>query len=124
MKEQIAETPIRVIDHPKHGIRLNFRTTQDQVYFNAWEGRDTIARFMGKCVVCGRNVYSPVGNLGVTYDPDPRGIFIQEHAAAHLVAIEYGMTGPDVPMCFACSNTQSEYNKGLQIARGQWKEAK
>jgi len=119
---ETKENPVRVVDHPKHGIRLNFRTTQDQIFFSQWEGRDIIARFSGKCVVCRSNVYSPLGQDGRAYDPDPRGIFIQEHAAAHLVASEYGMTGPDVPMCFACSNTQSEYNKGLQIARSQWKD--
>lgn len=122
MNETTTE-PIRVKDHPRYGIRLNFHITQDQVFFSQWEGRDIIARYSGKCVVCGRNVYSPLGQDGRAYDPDPRGLFIQEHAAAHLVASEYNMAGPDVPMCFACSNIQSEYHKGLAIARNQWSEA-
>lgn len=113
---------LRVIDDPKKGIKPDWRTTSDQVYFSEWEKRDITIRYAGKCVVCSRKVYQPLAEDGRPYDPDPRGIFGQEHAAAHFVASEFGMSGPDVALCFECSNTRERYEAGLAIARSQWKE--
>ena len=108
-------------DHPKRGIKPDWKTTEDQQYYSGWEGRLVTIKHAGKCVVCGRNVYQPTDETGRPYDPDPRGIFGQEHAAAHLVASEYSMTGPDASLCFECSNTREQYQRGLEIARAQWK---
>lgn len=109
-------------DHPRLGIKPNWRTTEDQQYFSQWENRLVTIKHAGKCVVCGRNVYQPTDETGRPYDPDPRGIFQQEHAAAHLVASEYSMSGLDIPLCFECSNTRNKYERGLAIAKDIWNE--
>lgn len=112
-----------IIDDPKKGMRLDFRTTEDQQFFSQWENRNVTVRFAGRCVVCNRKVYQPLSERGHPYDPDPRGIFGQEHAAAHLVASEFSCTGKDITLCFECSNTREKYDRALAIARKEWKGA-
>lgn len=113
--------PKKIEDHPIKGLKPDFRTTEDQIYYSQWESRNVTVKFAGKCVVCGNRVYQPTDEAGRPYDPDPRGVFGDHHAAAHLVATEYSMTGADVVMCFDCSNTREKYEQGLAVARGQWK---
>lgn len=111
--------------------RVNYSiTTKPQDY------RDSIgelhrAEFVGKCVVCNRNTYQirdwhkergAGGDWGGLYDPDPRGTINDYHAAYTLVASEYGYIGSDVHLCFNCANTRATYERGLSVARGQWKQ--
>lgn len=115
-----TQEPIRIEDHPRNGIKLNWRTDQDQIFFSQWENRDVLVKFAGPCAVCQSRTYSPCSEDGRPYDPDPRGTFVQQHASAHLLASEYSMNGPDVVLCFECSNTREKYERGLAIARAQW----
>lgn len=101
---------------------INFHTTREQTYYDPWEHRETKVRFAGRCVICNRTTYQPIGAGGLPFDPDPRGIFTEHHASASFEASEYGMEGPEVPCCFDCHNTHESYEKALAIARGQWKE--
>lgn len=103
--------------------RPNFRTIKNQTFFDGWEGREVTVRFAGLCICCGSKTYQPSDEKGHFYDPDPRGVFGPKHASASFVASEYGMTGPDVPCCFDCANTRETYEKGLVIAKKQWKNA-
>lgn len=107
--------PVRFLFKP------NWKMSCDQIYFSEWEKRDVLVKFAGPCAVCQSRTYSPCSEDGRPYDPDPRGMFVPEHASAHLVASEYSMSGPDVVLCFECSNTREKYERGLAIARGQWK---
>lgn len=114
------QEPIRIEDHPRNGIKLNWRTNRDQIFFSQWENRYVLVKFAGPCAVCRSRTYSPCSEDGRPYDPDPRGTFVQRHASAHLVASEYSMAGPDVVLCFECSNTREKYERGLAIARARW----
>lgn len=81
-------------------------------------GRDHIATFIGTCVVCGSRCYT-VDN---DEDPDPRRVIGPIHSSARLVARDHGMAGPDVILCYRCSQTRETYAQAIKIAREQWKK--
>jgi hypothetical protein len=66
-------------------------------------------------VACGKRTYAFEDG-----ENDPRGP-LGDHAANPFVASEYDMTGPDVPCCFSCVNTdEGRYDYALKQARKQW----
>jgi len=90
---------------------MKYNTRQPQIVNN----RSVI--FMGKCVSCNRNTYGYVDDP----NPDPRGAIDPYHCAYALIARDYDMIGDDVAMCYACTDTQQTYKKGLEIAKSLWK---
>jgi hypothetical protein len=71
----------------------------------------------GRCNLCASCVFSePDGS-----DPDPRGELGIKHAAATLVASEFGMQGADVVFCYDCLQTRETYDRAVVIAQRKWK---
>ncbi len=94
---------------------LDFRR-KETGYTDTFAGRGIrTATFQGHCTLCGTRTYAfPDG------ENDPRGP-LGDHAAAPMVASDYGMVGPDVPACFTCQNdTEGKYDRILAIAKGCW----
>lgn len=101
-------------------MKLNFRTTKPQTFLDAWNNNKPVqVVFAGKCVRCQRNTYQLNEGKG-NFDPDPRGQIPPQYASSSLVALEYDMTGKDVPACFDCANDSEKYKKILTIARKSW----
>jgi hypothetical protein len=84
---------------------------------NGWTGEVKTAHTAGRCIVCKSLmwVFTDTGSSG-----DPRGPIKPKQNYNPLVASEYDRTGPDVPMCFDCGNTQSSYEIGLSRAYEIW----
>lgn len=82
-------------------------------------------RYSGNCVVCSRLVVEILDDDGKTYvDPDPRGHIGIEYACACLVAADFDMVGPDVPMCYSCRQDRPTNEQGVEIAKLQWEMEK
>lgn len=109
---------------------LKFNTTKTQKWRDL--GGEHIAVHVGKCGLCRRSVYQQ-GDLAVEnqeiapgrlYDPDPRGAIVPEHAAASLVAEEYGAQdkAPDALFCWDClwEHGKERYDACLAIAERLW----
>lgn len=87
------------------------------IYRDGWTGDTRTARYVGRCVLCGRRTYDDDGGN------DPRGP-MGDHAAAELIPADYGATGATVPACFLCQNDSEErYRLTLRKARkvGGWR---
>lgn len=88
---------------------LDFRKGGTQVVEYAGSVHTIV--YAGQCVVCRTRVYD---GLNSSY---------LEHDNCALVASEYGKQGPDVPLCFNCSNDEPRYTRGLAYAnRRKWKD--
>lgn len=86
------------------------------VYLDGWTGETRTATYAGRCVLCGTRTYDDDGGN------DPRGP-MGDHAAAPMIAADYGATGQDVPACFLCGNNdEPTYRRLLARARrvGRW----
>lgn len=95
---------------------LNFRTKQPQLYDHTpWHREPRVCHYDGMCTVCQRRTYRFLdgGN-------DPRGP-LGDHAAAPLLAKEYGCVGQDIPLCFPCANEYEAYQTALYRARFVWR---
>jgi hypothetical protein len=79
-------------------------------YADEWTGTHRTLRYVGDCVVCQRRTWAADdgGN-------DPRGV-MGDHATAALVAEDYDMVGPDVPLCAECGNKRESYNLAMRFA--------
>lgn len=75
---------------------------------------------IANCTVCGFDLWV---FKGTTHSGDPRGAIPENHNYNPLIASEYGLAGPDVPMCFACMNDSHSYNVGLRQAKLKWSES-
>lgn len=114
-----AEGRVRV---PPGGVRvgeLDFRISKPQVVHDGWRRRDRVCRFTGLCVTCARRTYEFDDG-----ENDPRGM-LGDHACSPLSAEEYGMVGPDVPLCAICANEEGTYRYALEQAkRRRWRPLK
>jgi len=72
---------------------------------------------MGSCGLCNRRLY---GYEDCPY-PDPRGA-LGDNTASVFVSEDYNMEGPDVTVCWDCSNNNGAetYNLALSLAKNQW----
>jgi hypothetical protein len=93
---------------------IKFNRSYSQLWHSAWHNADRVCQFTGKCVVCQRRTYEFADG-----DNDPRGI-LGDHANHALVAEDYSMEGPDVPLCAICANEEYAYRWGMDKARRVW----
>lgn len=94
-----------------------YRRMPIQVWHDAWRGTDRVLRYVGQCEVCKHRATWEAEDG----ENDPRGV-LGDHATHALVAAEYDMTGPDVPLCAMCGNDYDSYNLALSYARREvWK---
>lgn len=84
----------------------DFRMSGTQV--REYAGATHTITYAGACVVCRTRVYDGLNSSFL------------DHDNCALVASEYGKSGPDVPLCFNCSNEEGRYTRGLAWAR-KWK---
>lgn len=100
---------------------LDFRTSDPQLYRDEWQGgKMRTVLFYGRCVACGRRTY------GFSDEPKPdfRGV-LGDHTNSALEASDYGMAGPDVPLCAVCANDSAAYRSALNMATKQrWKQSR
>ena len=85
-------------------------------YHCDWRNTDRTLRYVGDCAGCRRRTWEAADG-----ENDPRGI-LGDHATHALVASEYDMIGPDVPLCAMCGNDYDPYKAALAHAqRAVWK---
>ncbi len=108
---------------------VDYRVTSHRQEFKDAIGEQHQAVYMGKCIICGRNVYGATDWHNDTqaygehvYDPDPRGTIDYLHSAKTLEAWEYGKIGRDVLMCAADADDSDKYNWALLMGLKQWKD--
>jgi len=96
--------------------KINFRINADQVVNLPFDGEQTV-KYVGKCPVPGVRLYESTGSN------DPRGP-LGVHAVTEFVAEEYGMVGPTLAASWvACNNDRENYERALEIAKKNWREA-
>lgn len=73
----------------------------------------------GACILCNHELYGFVDDPA----PDPRGP-LGCFTASFFIAEEYGQAGPDIAVCWSCSNDQGEevYEQALAKAKKRWKQ--
>lgn len=100
----------------KSNKELDFRKTNNQVYYCHWRKRDRTMVFNGRCRACGKRTY-----VFTDGENDPRGP-LGDFAGSNLRASDCDMTGPDVVACFNCTNDERRYQRLMDISNKIWKK--
>jgi hypothetical protein len=101
-------------DKASAGSGIDFTTDAPQTFQDSWRNRDRTVQFKGNCFGCGRRTYAFDDG-----ENDPRGP-LGDNAASPLLAEDYDKKGPEVPLCFGCSNEYEAYNAAADFGHKIW----